>query len=582
MSDLHFQPQGANKMSHQNDGQEVYCVCRTSDISRFMIACEKCDEWYHGDCIHPPMTAKSSKNIEKYYCEACTKIDPNLVITYKPVKERKKSSSTKKALKTPSAKSAAKKAKRPVSPSLSLHSHTSSKSSAISSKANVKVEPGTDSTSGSSKSSTSDDSDNWDAELKLNAARPRLNSVQSDTPTQPKPRCKPGPKPKLDGVNRQRKPSGASSIKSGGPKKSGTKDIKKGPKKPKSPAVLSTAQPVQNSSLSALAPRVSPPKPPRTIKRKAPIIHRANDDEASYGEPEDYPGFDVDALRQCYGLNCRFAAAPYSKYCSDECGRALARARLLHYMPLRLADTGDVEAAATQANNKEMDEVRKKLAQCKTSLETMTANKMGLERLIIAGKMVEPVSEEKERDSEDEADRNLDVHCITCGAPISSKLAIKHFERCFNRVENQTSYGSLHPAPNSIFCDVFNPKNKTYCKRLKVICPEHYKDAFEDTGVCGFPLPDNKHSFSGVFCNSYRKNCTRHPSWERIRRAEIDLEILRTYIKMEELAEQESVLMRTIQARGGIVQNLLNWTTKNEEPTGTSLKIEQDEDIVCD
>ena len=108
--------------------------------------------------------------------------------------------------------------------------------------------------------------------------------------------------------------------------------------------------------------------------------------------------------------------------------------RLLHFMPLRLADRGEAEYAATQANQKEMDDVRKKLADCKTTLETVTANKTTLERLIIAGKLTEPMPEEKERDNDDEADRNLDIHCITCGAPITSKLAIKHFELCFNRV----------------------------------------------------------------------------------------------------------------------------------------------------
>ena len=54
------------------------------------------------------------------------------------------------------------------------------------------------------------------------------------------------------------------------------------------------------------------------------------------------------------------------------------------------------------------------------------------------------------------------------------------------------------------------------------------------------------------------------------------------YIKMEELAEQESVLMRTIQARGGIVQNLLNWTTKNEDMIQVSSEIDREKDLICD
>ena len=29
---------------------------------------------------------------------------------------------------------------------------------------------------------------------------------------------------------------------------------------------------------------------------------------------------------------------------------------------------------------------------------------------------------------------------------------------------------------NNMFCDFYNPVNQTYCKRLRVLCPEHYKD----------------------------------------------------------------------------------------------------------
>lgn len=78
-----------------------------------------------------------------------------------------------------------------------------------------------------------------------------MNSVQSDTLTQPKPRGKPGPKPKTDGSSRQRKPSGAS-VKTSGAKKGGTKEVKKAPKTPKSPAVLTAGQFVQNSNIAVV------------------------------------------------------------------------------------------------------------------------------------------------------------------------------------------------------------------------------------------------------------------------------------------------------------------------------------------
>lgn len=32
------------------------------------------------------------------------------------------------------------------------------------------------------------------------------------------------------------------------------------------------------------------------------------------------------------------------------------------------------------------------------------------------------------------------------------------------------------PRATRLFCDVYNPQSKTYCKRLQVLCPEHSRD----------------------------------------------------------------------------------------------------------
>jgi len=29
----------------------LYCICRTADESAHMIGCDKCDEWYHFECV---------------------------------------------------------------------------------------------------------------------------------------------------------------------------------------------------------------------------------------------------------------------------------------------------------------------------------------------------------------------------------------------------------------------------------------------------------------------------------------------------------------------------------------------------
>ncbi|KAF9293859.1 hypothetical protein BGZ74_011524, partial [Mortierella antarctica] len=53
--------------------KDVYCICRGPyDGVEFMIACDRCEEWFHGRCIGlKPQDAKKSNH---YYCETCQKI----------------------------------------------------------------------------------------------------------------------------------------------------------------------------------------------------------------------------------------------------------------------------------------------------------------------------------------------------------------------------------------------------------------------------------------------------------------------------------------------------------------------------
>lgn len=76
---------------------------------------------------------------------------------------------------------------------------------------------------------------------------------------------------------------------------------------------------------------------------------------------------------------------------------------------------------------------------------------------------------------------------------------------------------------NNMFCDFYNPVNRTYCKRLRVLCPEHCKDPkISEHDVCGCPLVTNVFSPTGEFCRAPKKSCTKHYVWEKLRRAEVN------------------------------------------------------------
>jgi COMPASS component SPP1 len=68
--------------SIQNSGDGTfYCICRSSQANGFMICCDSCEEWFHGDCVK--ITEKEAKNIKKYYCHRCKSIDGSLTTVFK-------------------------------------------------------------------------------------------------------------------------------------------------------------------------------------------------------------------------------------------------------------------------------------------------------------------------------------------------------------------------------------------------------------------------------------------------------------------------------------------------------------------
>ncbi|ORZ12131.1 hypothetical protein BCR41DRAFT_307977 [Lobosporangium transversale] len=60
----------AEKQIKTEEDEGLYCICREPyDPNRFMIACDGCDDWFHGDCVG--VAEKDSEMVDKYYCKRC-------------------------------------------------------------------------------------------------------------------------------------------------------------------------------------------------------------------------------------------------------------------------------------------------------------------------------------------------------------------------------------------------------------------------------------------------------------------------------------------------------------------------------
>ncbi|KAL2131616.1 hypothetical protein VTI74DRAFT_4800 [Chaetomium olivicolor] len=59
---------GGGNSSESDNGP--YCLCRGPDDHRFMIACDRCEDWFHGECIG--MDKHTGENlVQRYICPNC-------------------------------------------------------------------------------------------------------------------------------------------------------------------------------------------------------------------------------------------------------------------------------------------------------------------------------------------------------------------------------------------------------------------------------------------------------------------------------------------------------------------------------
>ena len=82
-------------------------------------------------------------------------------------------------------------------------------------------------------------------------------------------------------------------------------------------------------------------------------------------------------------------------------------------------------------------------------------------------KSILPHDTQEESSSEDPM-----IFCFVCGHLRPSKTLVEHIDKCYRRIEAETSYGSIQETKiegsQRLFCDLYNNNTKLFCKRLKV------------------------------------------------------------------------------------------------------------------
>uniref|UniRef100_A0A3P8WRC8 CXXC finger protein 1 n=2 Tax=Cynoglossus semilaevis TaxID=244447 RepID=A0A3P8WRC8_CYNSE len=315
---------------------------------------------------------------------------------------------------------------------------------------------------------------------------------------------------------------------------------------------------------------------PRRHKAKQRHRERVRHSERSVeGGVKDVGG----AMKQCLGPGCVEMARSNSKYCSDECGMKLAANRIYEILPQRIQQWQQSPCVAEEMGRRQLERIRREQQAARLRLTQMEKRFLELEG-IIANAKLQHVQQQEEVTEGDGEDTDLQIFCVSCSHPINPKVALRHMERCYTKFESQTSFGSMYPTriegATRLFCDVYNPQSKTYCKRLQVLCPEHSRDPKVPADeVCGCPLVKDVFEPTGEFCRISKRKCNKHYCWEKLRRAEVDLERVRVWYKLDELFEQERNLRTAMTNRAGLLALMLHQTIQHD-PITTDLRTAKD------
>ncbi|XP_066566218.1 CXXC-type zinc finger protein 1 [Amia ocellicauda] len=569
VSDMEQGPGHDSSMEGENgENAPVYCICRKPDINCFMIGCDHCNEWFHGNCIN--VTEKMAKAIREWYCQKCRDKDNSLEIKYRPKKSREKEAE----LERPD--------KQRGTPDFKIDRRRGSR---IKRSARMcgECEP-CRRTEDCAQCDFCKDMKKFGGPNKI---RQKCRLRQCEVRARKMLRVRDDEFQMLKDVDDSRSKDEQLSDEYDEQELALYQQYKAAGYDDHNMPWLSDEDdgPFLDPVLRKRAVKVKHVKrrekksdkkkeeyKPRRHKQKQ--RHRERVKHSERAETREGSG-----LRQCLGPGCVEVSRANSKYCSEDCGMKLAANRIYEILPQRIQQWQQSPCVAEEQGKKLLERIRREQQQARLRLQDMERRFHELESIIVKAKQ-QQVQQDEEVNEGDSDDTDLQIFCVSCSHPVNPKVALRHMERCYAKYESQTSFGSMYPTriegATRLFCDVYNPQSKTYCKRLQVLCPEHSRDPkVQADEVCGCPLVRDVFEPTGEFCRVAKRKCNRHYCWEKLRRAEVDLERVRVWYKLDELFEQERNVRTAMTNRAGLLALMLHQTIQHD-PLTTDLRTGKD------
>uniref|UniRef100_A0AAR2JT56 CXXC-type zinc finger protein 1 n=1 Tax=Pygocentrus nattereri TaxID=42514 RepID=A0AAR2JT56_PYGNA len=536
MSDVD-QPPAVGNSSMEEENAPLYCICRKPDINCFMIGCDSCNEWFHGHCIN--VTEKMAKAIREWYCQRCQEMDPSLEIKYRSKKNREKEAEPERA------------EKRSSTPDFKLDKRRGSKVKR-SARMCGECEP-CRRTEDCAQCDFCKDMKKFGGPNKIRQkcrlrqcvvrARKMLRVRDEEFSLRER---------RENIMHRDRRYSDDFD--------ENEMELYQHYKEQNMPWGSEDEDgPIYSPARRKKAIKVKHVKrrEKKIDKKKESRRHKQKQkhkDRMRHSDRAD--GRHTGDLHQCLGPNCIEAARPNSKYCSEDCGMKLAANRIYEILPQRIQQWQQSPCVAEEQGKKQLERIRREQQAARMRLAEMERRFHELEGIIAKAK-------QQVVQQDEEYVRTSIINCLHFLCPHPHP-----YELCLGQYESQTSFGSIFPTriEGTLFLSV--------CHSPSLSCSFSVVQVPVDE-VCGCPLVQNVFEPTGEYCRVSKRKCNKHYCWEKLRRAEVDLERVRVWYKLDELFEQERNVRTAMTNRAGLLALMLHQTIQHD-PLTTDLRSNKD------
>uniref|UniRef100_UPI00398E3E42 CXXC-type zinc finger protein 1-like n=1 Tax=Pristiophorus japonicus TaxID=55135 RepID=UPI00398E3E42 len=408
----------------------VYCICRRPDINCFMIGCDKCNEWFHGDCIQ--ITEKMAKGIRQWYCQQCRVKDPTLAIKYRQKKAKEKEKERERDGELPLEKEKRKEQGEMRLDKRKVAANQIKRSARMCGECEAcrrTEDCGQCDFCKDMKKFGGPNKIRQKCRLRQCEIRARkLLRVRDDELVIIKEQLaqvKTDPESLSDDGERGPAPpmyhDYAASLSSGDQNKPWLSEAED---------TLFIDPPLRKRAVKVKHVQRRDKKSEKKKEEKYKRHKQKQKHKQKTKHPEKVENKELTNLRQCLGPGCVLPARHSSKYCSDECGIKLAANRIYEILPQRIQQWQQSPCIAEEHGKKLLEKIRRDQQQARCKLQEMERKFHELETIIAKAKQ-QSIKEDEEVNEGDSEEADFQIFCVSCGHPINPKTALKHMERCY-------------------------------------------------------------------------------------------------------------------------------------------------------